>query len=59
MSIKTTVVKTLLKVLISNYFNSLKVAGYKLDIKDTNEFYTVNAQLPKASIDNLISKIKK
>lgn len=59
MGIKNLVVKTILKTLVSNYFNSLKLLGYKLEITDDKDSYVINAKLPKESINELISKIKK
>lgn len=59
MGIKNLVVKTILKTLVSNYFNSLKLLGYKLEITDDKDSYIINAKLPKESINELISKIKK
>ena len=58
MGIKNLVVKTILKTLVSNYFNSLKLLGYKLEITDDKDSYVINAKLPKESINELISKIK-
>lgn len=59
MGIKNLVVKTILKTLVSDYFKSLKLLGYKLEITDDKDSYVINAKLPKESINELISKIKK
>lgn len=59
MGIKNLVVKTILRTLVSNYFNSLKLLGYKLEVNDDKDCYIINAKLPKDSINDLISKIKK
>lgn len=56
MGIKNFVIKTALKTLVSNYFNSLKLLGYELKITDDKNSYIINARLPKETVDNLIQK---
>lgn len=57
--LKNQAVMSILKIIVSKYFNDLKVKGYKLEVSDDNQCYKIVAQLPKESINNLVNKIKK